>query len=60
MVLSSIINNQNNYGLLEKMQLKHWYRDTDQVIRKHVDGEDKMTRQIDGSCQKQNMTIIVI
>ncbi len=31
------------------------YKDTDQAIRKHVDDDDKVSRQIDGS---RNMTII--
>lgn len=34
------------------------YGDTDQAIRKHVQDEDKLTRQIDGEGQKRNMTII--
>lgn len=34
------------------------YGDTDQALRKHVDDEDKLTRQIDGSGQKRDMTII--
>lgn len=34
------------------------YEDTDQALRKHVDNEDKLTRQIDGSGQPRNMTII--
>lgn len=34
------------------------YSDTNQSIRKHVDSEDKLTRQIDGTGQKRNMTII--
>jgi prophage antirepressor-like protein len=34
------------------------YRDTDQAIRKHIDSEDKLTRQFDGSGQNRNMTII--
>lgn len=34
------------------------YEDTNQAIRKNVDNEDKLTRLIDGSGQKRNMTII--
>lgn len=34
------------------------YGDTDQAIRKHVQDEDKLTRQIDGGGQKRNATII--
>lgn len=34
------------------------YNDTNQAIRKHVDEEDKLTRQIDGSGQGRDMTII--
>lgn len=34
------------------------YSDTDQALRKHVDAEDKLTRQIDGSGQGRNMTLI--
>lgn len=34
------------------------YSDTDQALRKHVDEEDKLTRQFDGSGQSRNMTII--
>lgn len=34
------------------------YGDTNQAIRKHVDDEDKLTRQFDGSGQKREMTVI--
>lgn len=34
------------------------YNDTNQAIRKHVDGEDKLTRQFDGTGQNRDMTII--
>lgn len=34
------------------------YSDTNQAIRKHVDDEDKLTRQFDWSGQNRNMTII--
>ena len=34
------------------------YSDTDQALRKHVDDEDKLTRQIDGVGQNRSMTII--
>ena len=34
------------------------YVDTDKAIRKHVDEDDKLTRQIGGSGQKREMTII--
>ena len=34
------------------------YSDTDGAIRKHVDAEDKLTRQIDGSGQMRDMSII--
>lgn len=34
------------------------YSDTDQAIRKHVDDEDKLTRQFNGSGQNRSMTII--
>ena len=34
------------------------YKDTSQAIRKHIDEEDKLTRQIDGSGQNRDMTII--
>lgn len=34
------------------------YSDTNQAIRKHVDDEDKLTRQFNGSGQNRNMTII--
>ena len=34
------------------------YGDTDQAIRKHVQDEDKLTRQIDGGDQKRNATVI--
>ena len=35
-----------------------WYSDTDQALRKHVDEEDKLTRQFNGSGQNRAMTII--
>ena len=34
------------------------YTDTDQALRRHVDDEDKLTRNFDGSGQNRNMTII--
>ena len=34
------------------------YADTDQAIRSHVDDDDKLTRQFNGSGQNRNMTII--
>lgn len=34
------------------------YIDTDQALRKHVDDEDKLTRQIDGGGQARNAIII--
>lgn len=34
------------------------YKDTDQTVRAHVDKEDKLTRDFDGSGQKRKMTII--
>lgn len=34
------------------------YGDTNQSIRKHVDDEDKLTRQFDGSGQRREMTVI--
>lgn len=34
------------------------YGDTDQAIRNHVDKEDKLTRQFNGSGQNRNVTII--
>ncbi|MBR4641598.1 MAG: hypothetical protein IKO74_02610 [Selenomonadaceae bacterium] len=34
------------------------YKDTDQALRNHVDDEDKLTRQINGSGQRRNMTVI--
>ena len=34
------------------------YGDTDQALRKHVDSEDKLTRQFDGSGQSREMYII--
>lgn len=34
------------------------YSDTNQAIRKHIDEEDKLTRQIDGIGQKREMYII--
>lgn len=34
------------------------YGDTDQALRKHIDDEDKLSRQFDGSGQNRNMTII--
>lgn len=34
------------------------YSDTDQVLRKHVDDDDKLTRQFDGSGQSRTMVII--
>lgn len=34
------------------------YSDTNQAIRNHVDDEDKLTRNFDGSGQNRNMTII--
>lgn len=34
------------------------YNDTNQAIRKHVDEEDKLTRQFDGTGQNRDMTII--
>ena len=34
------------------------YSDTNQAIRKHVDDEDKLTRQFNGSGQSRNMTVI--
>lgn len=34
------------------------YNDTDQALRRHVDKEDKLTRNFDGSGQKRKMTTI--
>ena len=34
------------------------YADTDQALRKHVDDEDKLTRQIDGAGQARNVITI--
>lgn len=34
------------------------YADTDQALRKHVDDEDKLTRQFNGSGQNRSMVII--
>lgn len=34
------------------------YKDTDQALRKHIDDEDKLSRQFNGSGQRRNMTII--
>lgn len=34
------------------------YTDTDQALRRHVDDEDKLTRNFDGSGQNRGMTII--
>lgn len=34
------------------------YSDTNQAIRNHVDDEDKLTRNFNGSGQNRNMTII--
>lgn len=34
------------------------YNDTDQALRRHIDEDDKLTRQIDGSGQNRSMTII--
>lgn len=34
------------------------YGDTNQAIRKHVDDEDKLTRQFNGSGQNRTMTVI--
>lgn len=34
------------------------YTDADQALRKHVDADDKLTRQIDGTGQKRSMTVI--
>lgn len=34
------------------------YSDTDQALRKHVDDEDKLTRQIDGVGQRRTVTLI--
>lgn len=34
------------------------YTDTNQAIRKHVDDEDKLTRQFNGSGQNRDMTVI--
>lgn len=34
------------------------YKDPDQALRTHVDQEDKLTRQFNGSGQRRNMTII--
>ena len=34
------------------------YSDTDQALRKHVDDEDKLTRQFNGSGQSRSATII--
>lgn len=34
------------------------YGDTDQALRRHVDDEDKLTRNFDGSGQNRSMTII--
>ena len=34
------------------------YTDTDQALRRHVDDEDKLTRNFDGSGQNRSMTII--
>lgn len=34
------------------------YSDTDQALRKHIDDEDKLTRQFNGSGQSRSATII--
>ena len=34
------------------------YSDTDQALRRHVDAEDKLTRNFDGSGQNRSMTLI--
>ena len=34
------------------------YTDTNQAIRNHVDDEDKLTRQFNGSGQNRDMTVI--
>ena len=34
------------------------YGDTNKAIRKHVDDEDKLTRQFNGSGQNRTMTVI--
>ena len=34
------------------------YSDTDQALRKHIDDEDKLTRQFNGSGQNRTMAII--
>lgn len=34
------------------------YTDTDQALRRHVDDEDKLTRNFNGSGQNRSMTII--
>lgn len=34
------------------------YTDTDQALRRHVDDEDKLTRNFDGSGQNRSMTVI--
>ncbi|MCI8585814.1 MAG: phage repressor protein/antirepressor Ant, partial [Lachnospiraceae bacterium] len=34
------------------------YGDADQALRKHVDGDDRLTRQIEGTGQSRNMTTI--
>lgn len=34
------------------------YSDTDQALRKHVDEDEKLTRQIDGAGQTRNMIVI--
>ena len=36
------------------------YSDTNQAIRKHIDEEDKLTRQIDGISQKRVQTNYII
>ena len=36
------------------------YKDTDQAIRAHVDEEDKLTRDFDGTGQKRAMTVIAL
>lgn len=56
-VRTLIINNQPYFVGKDVAEILG-YGDTNQAIRKHVDDEDKLTRQFNGSGQNRTMTVI--
>ena len=50
--------NNETYFVGKDVAVALGYTDTDQAMRKHVAEDDKLTRQIDGTGQKRNMTVI--